>query len=681
MSKPAISVRNRLILVALLPLTTVLTILLLLVFYWGNAYYDRLLTFKVNSDLAVAHQYFTQVVDRTGHDMLAMANSQSFAAVLERGDRRMLQDLLVRKRKELHLDFIRLLDGNGKLMTSSLNADIVAGRDEWPVVRGALGGRASTAIDIYSVEQLDRLDPAFARQARLELVATANAAADSRTAENRGMVIHNATPALGADDRPRVILEGGILLNQNLDFVDTINKLVYTEGSLPEGSHGTATLFLGDVRIATNVRLFGNQRALGTRVSEAVRGHVLGEGRTWLDRAFVVSDWYISAYEPIRDSFGKRVGMLYVGYLEEPFAKAKKNIIAAILVLFAIVSAAGFTLSLRVARGIFRPLARMNNTMSAVEQGDPAARTGPLEGRDEIGRLACHLDELLDKLQAQNVELKTWGDELDAKVAARTRELETANQKLRDTQRQLALSEKLAAIGEITAGVAHEINNPVAVIQGNLDLLREVLGPHAEPVAEEIRLIDQQIQRINVIVTKLLQFARPDEFAGYLEQVDCNDVVADCVLLVRHLLQKSSIELLCDSGATALVTINRNELQQVLINLMVNAIHAMPDGGRLRIVTKDAAAGIVIDVIDNGVGISQQNLDRIFDAFFSTKHEQGTGLGLSISYTIVARYGGSITVESQKGCGSTFTVTLPRELSGAAKPSPEAEAAGESNVT
>jgi signal transduction histidine kinase len=671
MSRPTLSVRNRLIVVALLPLTTVLAILLALVFYWGNAYYDRLLTFKVNSDLAVAHQYFTQVVDRTGHDMQALANSQSFAVVLERGDRSMLQDLLVRKRKELHLDFIRLLDGNGKLMASSLNADIVASRDEWPVVRGARGGRASTAIDIYSAEQLDRLDPAFARQARLELVTTANAAADSRTAENRGMVIHNATPLVGADDRPRVILEGGLLLNQNLDFVDTINNLVYTEGSLPEGSHGTATLFLGDVRIATNVRLFGDQRALGTRVSEAVRGHVLGEGHTWLDRAFVVRDWYISAYEPIRDSFGKRVGMLYVGYLEEPFAKAKRNIIAAILVLFAVVSAAGFYLSLRVARGIFRPLLRMNATMSAVEQGDPAVRTGPLDGRDEIGRLAGHLDELLDKLQAQNAELKTWGEDLDAKVAARTSELEAANQKLRDTQRQLALSEKLAAIGEITAGVAHEINNPVAVIQGNLDLLRELLGAQAEPVAEEIRLIDQQIQRINVIVTKLLQFARPDEFAGYLEHVDCNEVIADCVLLARHLLQRGGIELVRETGSTALVMINRNELQQVLINLMVNAIHAMPDGGQLRIITRDAAAGIAIEVTDNGVGISKQNLERIFDAFFSTKHEQGTGLGLSISYTIVARYGGSITVKSVEGCGSTFTVTLPKESAGAIAPSSE----------
>ena len=116
----------------------------------------------------------------------------------------------------------------------------------------------------------------------------------------------------------------GILLNQNLEFIDTINDLVYQSASLPEGSQGTATLFLDDVRISTNVRLFEGRRALGTRVSAAVplRG-AWDEGRTWLDSAFVVNDWYISAYEPLVDSYGKRVGMLYVGFLQKPFSDAE----------------------------------------------------------------------------------------------------------------------------------------------------------------------------------------------------------------------------------------------------------------------------------------------------------------------------------------------------------------------
>ena len=105
-----------------------------------------------------------------------------------------------------------------------------------------------------------------------------------------------------------------MLLNQNLPFIDHINRIVYPDGSLPFGSQGTATLFMDDVRITTNVRLFQDERAIGTRVSQAVSDAVLRRGSTWLDRAFVVNDWYVSAYEPLVDGAGQRVGMLYVGY-------------------------------------------------------------------------------------------------------------------------------------------------------------------------------------------------------------------------------------------------------------------------------------------------------------------------------------------------------------------------------
>ena len=123
-----------------------------------------------------------------------------------------------------------------------------------------------------------------------------------------------------------------MLLNRNLPFIDHINGIVYPEGSLPFGSQGTATLFLDDVRISTNVRLFGadpTNRAIGTRVSQTVRDEVLGRGGTWLDRAFVVSDWYVSGYQPLADGAGQRVGMLYVGFLEQPFTLLKYGVLAA----------------------------------------------------------------------------------------------------------------------------------------------------------------------------------------------------------------------------------------------------------------------------------------------------------------------------------------------------------------
>jgi two-component system NtrC family sensor kinase len=658
------SVRNKLLLVALLPFLIVLPILFSLLFYWGAVYYDRLLIFKVSSDLTVAHEYFLHVRNRIGQDVSSLGNSYAFVTAAAQGDIASMRRLLIDKQAALDLDFLNFRDVHGRVhATSSRSALPQQIQPQWPVVSAALQGQPRTEIDLYSEQQLRQIDANLAQRAFLELVSTANAAPSRKTIETNGMVIHTATPVFDGAGTLLGALEGGMLLNQNLAFIDSINNLVYAKGSLPKGSAGTATLFVDDVRIATNVRLFGDRRALGTRASRTVREHVLDAGKIWLDRAFVVQDWYISAYEPIIDSFGKRIGMLYVGYLEAPFRHAKEAALLLLAGLFALIGIVGVYYSLRVARGIYTPLADMQRTMSAVEQGNMAARTGSISSGDELSSLSRHLDELLDTIQQQNAELKSRGEQLDIKIKERTAELERTNELLVLTQRQLVLAEKLAAIGEITAGVAHEINNPVAVIQGNLDVLRDTLGPDIRPVQGELKLIDQQIYRINTIVTKLLQFAKPEEFAGYVETILVDEVVADSLILVRHLLNQSNIAVEHRKGASVAVSMNRGELQQVLINLFTNAIHAMKDGGRLTIETRDwvsenNANGVIINVADTGVGIAHEDLPRVFDAFFTTKRQAGTGLGLSISYTLVARYGGSISVESKPGKGTEFSVLL-----------------------
>jgi two-component system NtrC family sensor kinase len=214
-------------------------------------------------------------------------------------------------------------------------------RSRWPVVAAALRGQAAVALSVFDAPDLELIGPPLRERARLAIVPTENARPDPRVEEERGMVIHVASPVFDAQGRQTGVLEGGQLLNRNLDFVDTINDLVYNDGALPLGSRGTATLFLDDVRIATNVRMFGGDRALGTRVSAAVRHRVLDSGERWLDRAFVVNDWYVSGYEPVIDGDMQRVGMLYVGFLEAPFREVKQNILAALIALFALIVATG----------------------------------------------------------------------------------------------------------------------------------------------------------------------------------------------------------------------------------------------------------------------------------------------------------------------------------------------------
>jgi len=409
--------------------------------------------------------------------------------------------------------------------------------------------------------------------------------------------------------------------------------------------------------------LFEGRRALGTRVSSVVRAAVLDQGRTWLGSAFVVNDWYISAYEPIDDSYGRRVGMLYVGFLEKPFTEAKRDTLLGIAIAFLVVTAATVPLFLKWASSIFRPLERMTGTIARVESGNLAARTGHVQGKDEIGQVALHLDHLLDQIQERDAQLRQWNEELNRRVEERALKLQQANRQLETTTKQLIMSEKLAAIGEITAGVAHEINNPIAVMQGNLEVIRDLMGSRAETAKTEFRLIDEQMHRISEIVTKLLQFAKPEEYAGYLEQHAVADIVSDSLPLVQHLLKKTTITVEREDHAFRLVRMNRTELQQVLVNLIVNGIHAMPDGGRLALRTfdldMDGRPGIVIEVADTGAGMAADVMQRVFDPFFTTKRREGTGLGLSISQMLVTRQGGRISVESELGKGTTFTVWLP----------------------
>ncbi len=684
------SVRMRLLVMALLPTLIILPLALAGAGWWWTKQFDRLLATKVNGDLTTARQYLNRLMEHSGASLEALGNSVAFAQVAG-GDVAQMADFLSARRAALGLDFLYLLDEQGRCLAFVRKGEVwSAGADrstqppcerQWSVARQALEGQPSTQIDLFSAENLTRISPALAEQARIDLVSTPGAVPVERTQEGRGLVVQSGTPVLllladGQADAPmraggahaggaavHGALIGGVLLNRNLDFIDTMNDLVYRRGSLPEGSEGTATLFVDDVRVSTNVRLFEGKRALGTRVSGEVRAAVLGQGRVWLDRAFVVNDWYISAYEPIVDSTGARVGMLYVGFLDAPFRTQKQMVLIVAIAGFLLVALITIPLLLRWAAAIFRPLEAMDRTISRVEAGEMDARTGITENADEIGRLAHHFDGLLALVQQRDAQLRSWADELDRRVVERTKELQAANEELAATQRRLVMSEKLASIGEITAGVAHEINNPVAVIQGNLDVARDVLGAAVNPVRTEFNLIDQQVHRINIIVSKLLQFARPGEFAGTSEPVHVPDVMGDCLLLVQHLMSSTEIAVVRQDSATGFIRMNRVELQQVLINLMVNALHAMAGGGTLTLISRDEARdgrdGVVLEVRDTGKGIAPEHIQRIFDPFFSTKGQGGTGLGLSISYTLVEQAGGEMAVESALGQGACFRLWLP----------------------
>ncbi|SMX26271.1 Sensor protein ZraS [Pelagimonas phthalicica] len=643
------SVRFRLLIMALLPLIVLMPLLLLLGMTRWSADYDKVLIANVESDLRIAEQYLARLMFETGTDLLSVSESSEFSTLLDRPDTAQ-EAYFTAKQDVLELDFLYFLP----------RADAEEKAKKWPVIRAALNGMTNTQIDIFGQEDLSEYSNDLAAQARIDLIETEAAVPTDRIVEDRGMVLHSASPVMIPGHSG--VLVGGILLNRNLQFIDTINALVYLNAITGGERQGTATLFLDDVRVSTNVRLFEDVRALGTRVSGAVRGEVLDKGQTWLARAFVVNDWYISGYLPLKDSFGQRVGMLYVGFLEAPFSAAKRAAYLWMMVAFVAVLVLSGPLFLWLAKGIFAPLEQMSSTMRKVEKGDLSARNGNVGARDEIGQVAAHLDSLLNQVQDRDQKLRAWAGELNDRVDQRTSELRDANAKLEQTFKQLVMSEKLASIGEITAGVAHEINNPVAVIQGNVDVMRETLGENAECVKTELDLVDRQVSRIDAIVGKLLQFARPGEFSGFDESTLISPVVTDCLVLVDHLISKRNIEIKLDLNEAPAVKIDPGEMQQVVINLVVNAVQAMGDNGVLTIslnqMDQDGQTGAALVIKDTGPGIPLDKLNSVFDPFFTTKQAEGTGLGLSISQSLIQRAGGLISARNT-GDGAEFTVWLP----------------------
>lgn len=246
-------------------------------------------------------------------------------------------------------------------------------------------------------------------------------------------------------------------------------------------------------------------------------------------------------------------------------------------------------------------------------------------------------------------ELRHYALNLETMVAERTAELRAA-------QTQLIRSEKLASLGRLAAGIAHEVNNPLQAIRNCLELAIEDIDENRSVDKELLTVAEQDVQRIRRIVSQLLDFSRPG--SGELLPVDVGKLVLSVLKLVGRQLERAQVQLSTDIQRTARVQINEDQFKQVMLNLVLNAQEAMPSGGKLDVRVAQASDEIHITLTDTGIGIPEENLERIFDPFFSTKVD-GTGLGLAVSYGIVEGHGGRIEVRSKVGKGSTFTVILP----------------------
>jgi signal transduction histidine kinase len=324
------------------------------------------------------------------------------------------------------------------------------------------------------------------------------------------------------------------------------------------------------------------------------------------------------------------------------------------LIIFAISTLVILLVAYWAVGTVTRPIQMLSETVTSFAMGD-FQKAMVMDRADEIGKLVEGFTQMAARLK------KAHG-ELEGKVKASNTELEKAYYLLKQRQEQLIRSEKMAALGQLSAGVAHEIRNPLTSIKIFIQALEKEIDPD-ENQQEDFRIIRKEIDRLNEIVVRFLNFARPEE--PQFQPVDIYGLLMDTLNLLMARIKNSGIQLEPSlSPDLPPVQGDPKQLDQVLLNLLLNAIEAMPRGGTLRVRSAVRAVpetqGKVLQLViqDTGPGIKEQDRAYLFDPFFTTK-DGGTGMGLSIAYSIVQKHNGQIEVESKEGQGASFILSLP----------------------
>jgi len=533
------------------------------------------------------------------------------------------------------LDMLSVVDMNGKVLYRAANPKISGDDMLWdPVVRKCIETKAPQAsTELIPIEKIIRENPSLAERVTIEIVKTPKSIEMEEKQLSEGMVMRAAYPIMDKKQKLLGVLIGGVLLSRDRSIVDKVRETIYHDEKYQGREIGVATIFQGGVRIATNVMTTENQRAIGTTLSKEVYNRVIKEGKDWVGRAFVVNEWYITTYTPLYNIDRKLIGILYTGILEAKYRDIMWKMIWIILGITTLGMIIAFIISLRMGNTIIKRIRILKKGTEAIASGNLDYRLSP------------------DKISGF--------DMLDEAFNDMSKSLKDRDERLQKAHEQLTRSEKLTALGEMAAGVAHEINNPLGgiLLYGNL-VLEDI--PENGTTRDNMRKIIHQTNRCKNIVQGLLDFARTP--TGDMLHLQINDVVRTALNLVKDQALFHGIEVET-RFAENLPEVNGDpsRLEQVFLNLFINAADTMKEkGGRLGITTSSTVDRVKVIITDTGKGIDREHLPHIFEPFFTTKDPgQGTGLGLSIAYGVIKRHNGFIDAESAPGKGTTFIVSLP----------------------
>jgi two-component system NtrC family sensor kinase len=464
--------------------------------------------------------------------------------------------------------------------------------------------------------------------------------------EPTGMLAGAAVPVVQGGHLTGII-QMGSLLNGAVEEVDRIRNAVFENEHYKGKPVGTATIFMGDMRISTNVRDNQGRRAVGTHVSEQVAKRVLEEGRSWTGRAFVVDTWYLSQYDPIRDPDGNIIGILYVGELEQKYLDIRTRAVVLYLSVIFAGMVLAFLLFFFMIRGVLRPIRELSEATNRISSGELSHRV-EVKGKDEVGDLSASFNDMACQLERQRQEIEH-----------RQQELENLSSDLQAVNRNYM---------DLLGFVTHELKNPLASAIMSLYTVKDgYLGEITPAQRKSLGSVARSLDYFQDMIKNYLDLSRLEK--GEIEvnktQVSLSAHVVTPVLEgLDRALQERKVVVENRIPEDMIVNADGNLLRIVYDNLLSNAIKYGREGGAIVLDCQESSTWVTLSVRNDGEGIPPEKMPLLFKKFSRLDSpeymgKKGTGLGLYICKEIVEKHGGEIWADSKMGEWVKISFTLP----------------------
>jgi len=560
-----------------------------------------------------------------------------------------VSNLLVELKEKHKLDFLNLVNKNGTIIGTSGKPEALKRKVRYdPVIEEAFLGNVTSGTSLISRENLLLKSDELAEQAYIPILQTEMAKPTGRTAEDRGMILETAVPIINERNEVIGLVYGGILLNRRFDLVDRIRSTVFGTDYFDGKPLGTVTIFLEDTRIATNVITADSVRAIGTIVSDEVYTTVLEEGERFADRAFVVNDWYLSAYEPITDAKGNIIGILYVGLLEKKYTAYGQELTIEFIGIGMIALFISVLLATYLSGKVRKPILKLVEGTRKISEGKLDTRVRNIGRINEISELAKSFNSMAASLEADSKQLNEASTNLK--------------------RAYIKADEKNRAYLEMLGFVTHELKSPLASIVFGIGSLRDkLLGPLTEGQEDVLKSSARSADYLNTTIANFLNLSRIEEgeLKLKLSNVSLKEgIIEPAVYRLQEIAADNKMDFDINVPKDLQIDCDPDLMNSVFQNLISNALKYGYKETRVKISSELSDGLVKISVFNEGSGFSNEDRLNMFTKFsrfnaanYNTK--SGTGLGLFVTKNIILKHNGAIWAESEQGKWAKFTFTIP----------------------